>query len=110
LLIEEVTEMPPPGDYWGDTKEGRTRAKEGSEAVTRYWKENGKEVFCSTDKIEPKEVVQTELLYRWREEVKAIRCVLNVKYPSIFHGDRTDSRTVVRWFVRPSTPAASPPV
>jgi hypothetical protein len=61
-------------------------------------------VMASTDKLEPREMVHTELLYRWGT-APSIRCVFSVTYCSwlsLFYFRRQDQHSVARWFVRGS--------
>jgi hypothetical protein len=87
ILRIEPHPMPRPGRLHGDANQPQAELTE---------------VMASTEKLEPKETVQTELLYRWGD-APAIRCVFSVRYESklmLMHLRKEDQHSVARWFVR----------
>jgi hypothetical protein len=85
LQIDEH-DLPPPGKWHPD------------------WQEPAPTTFevVKTDKLEPREVIHTEVLYRWGSK-PAIQCRFSFEYDSWlcrFYGLGPDRHSVIRWFVK----------
>jgi len=88
LQIDEH-ELPTPGEWHTDWQEPNS---------------NAIEVLRTTEKLEPRELIHTEVLYRWGAK-RLIHCRFSFEYDSwlcrIYHLGRPDRHTVVKWFVKP---------
>lgn len=73
------------------------------------WQDPGSHAIdvVRTEKLEPRELIHTEVLYRWGAK-PLLQCRFSFGYDSwlcrLYHGRQPDRHTVVKWIVKPSPP------